>query len=193
MNRIVVFVLVALFLALSVSPSSAADDVEIAGVTFPAQKVVEGKTLTLNGVALRKAMGFIKVYVAALYLETPTHAADEVIASQQIKHLHTHYLSSMVTAKKLQDGFIDLMKSCNPPEMFERNQADIDRYAAWLDKDMQPGLTSISTYVPGKGLTLEYQGEIRGTIANKEFIEMYYNYNVGEKADPKIKEGLLGS
>jgi len=192
MSRIVVFVLVAVFLVLTVSPLPAAGDVEIAGVTFPAQKVVEGKTLTLNGVALRKAMGFVKVYVAALYLEAPTSDANDIIGSEQIKHLHTHYLSGMVTAEKLQNGFIDLMKSCNPPEKFERNQADIDRYAAWLDKDMQPGLTSISTYVPGKGLTLVYQGEIRGTIANKEFIEMYYNYNVGEEADPKIKKGLLG-
>ena len=65
--------------------------------------------------------------------------------------------------------------------------------SSWLDKDMQPGLTSISTYVPGKGLTLEYQGEERGTIANKEFIEMYYRYNFGEKADKKIRKGLLGN
>jgi hypothetical protein len=57
---------------------------------------------------------------------------------------------------------------------------------------MQPGLTSVSTYVPGKGLTLEYQGETRGTISNKEFIEMYYRYNFGEKANPDIRDGLLG-
>lgn len=193
MSRMIVFAVVAVCLVISVSPSLSADDVEIAGVTFPAQKSVEGKTLILNGVALRKALGFVKVYVVGLYLEKPTHDAGEVIGSEQIKYLYTHYLSGMVTAKKLQDGFIDLMQTCNPPEMFERNTADIDRYAAWLDKDMQPGLTSISTYIPGKGLTLEYQGEIRGTIANKEFIEMYYNYNVGEKADVRIKEGLLGN
>lgn len=192
MSRMTVFAVVTVCLVISVSPSLGADDVEIAGVTFPAQKVVEGKTLILNGVALRKALGFVKVYVVGLYLEKPTHDAAEVIGSEQIKHLYTHYLSSMVTAKKLQDGFIDLMQTCNPPEMFERNQADIDRYAAWLDKDMQPGLTSVSTYVPGKGLTLEYQGEIRGTIANSEFIQMYYNYNVGEEADSKIRDGLLG-
>ena len=192
MSRNVAFAVVIVLMVFMVSSVSAEDGVEIAGVTFPKQKVVEGKTLTLNGVALRKAMGFVKVYVAGLYLETPTSDANEIIGSEQIKQLHTHYLSSMVTAEKLQDGFVELMETCNTPEMFERNKADIDRYAAWLDKDMEPGLTSISTYVPGKGLTLEYQGEIRGTIANKEFVEMYYNYNVGENADSRIKEGLLG-
>lgn len=192
MNRIVAFAVVAAWLVLTAGTLTAAEEVEIAGVVFPTQKVVEGKTLTLNGVALRKAMGFIKVYVAGLYLETPTHDADAVIRSEQVKQLDTHYLSGLATAAKLKEGFIDLMKTCNPPEMFLRNQADIEQYSTWLDKDMAPGLTSVSTYVPGKGLTLEYQGEIRGTIANKEFVEMYYTYNVGEKADIRIKQGLLG-
>jgi hypothetical protein len=57
---------------------------------------------------------------------------------------------------------------------------------------MQPGLTSISTYFPGQGLSLEYQGEERGIIANPEFIQMYYTYNFGEKAKANIRDGLLG-
>jgi hypothetical protein len=76
--------------------------------------------------------------------------------------------------------------------MVERNNSDIERYASWLDKDMKPGLTSVSTYVPGKGITLEYQGQTKGTITNKEFIQMYYRYNFGEKANSEIRDGLLG-
>jgi hypothetical protein len=64
--------------------------------------------------------------------------------------------------------------------------------SSWLDKDMAPGLTSESVYVPGKGLTLIYQGHVRGTIAGDAFADMYYRYNVGEKADTTIREGLLG-
>jgi hypothetical protein len=61
-----------------------------------------------------------------------------------------------------------------------------------LDKDMQPGLTSVSTYIPGKGISLEYQGQAKGTISNPEFVNMYYQYNFGEKSNHKIREGLLG-
>ena len=57
---------------------------------------------------------------------------------------------------------------------------------------MAPGLTAETTYVPGKGLTLVYQGETRGTIANPEFVSMYYVYNFGEKANAGIRDGLLG-
>ena len=172
--------------------ATAADEVEMLGVKFPTQKVVEGKTLKLNGLAYRKALGFIKVYVVGLYLENPTQDPQKIIQSEQVKYMVTHYLSSMVTAKKLRNGFLQVIEACNPPDMVKRNMADIQRYASWLDKDMKPGLTSVSTYVPGHGLTLEYQGEVKGTISNPEFAQMYYRYNVGEKANKSIREGLLG-
>ncbi len=170
----------------------AADDVEVLGVKFPQEKVVEGKTLKLNGVAYRKAMGFIKVYAVGFYLENPSHDAAEVIDSEQVKHLFFHYLTSKATAKKLSEGFLEGFEKANPADMVARNKADAELYASWYDKDMKPGLTASTTYVPGKGLSLEYQGQIKGTIANPEFIKMYYTYNFGEKANAKIRDGLLG-
>jgi hypothetical protein len=104
----------------------------------------------------------------------------------------THYLTSKATAKKISEGFIDLMEKGNPKALVDANRADIETYASWLDKDMKPGLTSESVYIPGKGLTLTYQGEIRGTIPGNTFAQMYYRYNVGENADKKIRKGLLG-
>ena len=170
----------------------AADVVEVVGVKFPKEKVVEGKTLTLNGVAVRKALGFIKVYAVGFYLEKPTRDAAEAIASEQIKQLSFHYLTHRATAKKLREGFLEAFKKANPADKVTRNIADAERYASWYDKDMAPGLTAETTYVPGKGLTLVYQGETRGTIANPEFVNMYYVYNFGEKANARIRDGLLG-
>ena len=46
---------------------------EALGVKFPGEKVVEGKTLKLNGVSYRKALGFVKVYAGGFYLENPTN------------------------------------------------------------------------------------------------------------------------
>ena len=169
-----------------------AKEVEILGVKFPAEKRISGKTLKLNGVSYLKKFGFVKVYAVGLYLETPTQDPREVIESEQVKYMLTHYLTSKATAKKLSDGFIELMENGNPKDLVDANRAEIETYAAWLDKDMKPGLTSESVYVPGKGLTLTYQGQVRGTIPGSTFAQMYYRYNVGEKADKKIREGLLG-
>ncbi len=177
---------------ISIAGLSIAGEVEILGVKFPAEKVIDGKTLKLNGVSYLKKMGFVKVYAVGLYLENPSKDPKEVIESEQVKYMLTHYLTSKATAKKISEGFIDLMEKGNPKALVDANRADIETYASWLDKDMKPGLTSESVYIPGKGLTLTYQGEIRGTIPGNTFAQMYYRYNVGENADKKIRKGLLG-
>jgi hypothetical protein len=168
-----------------------AGDMEIADVKFPGQKVVDGKTLQLNGVALKEKF-FIDVFAGGFYLETPTQDATEAIESEQIKHFHLHYLTSKATAKKLQDGFKEAIEDANPPELVEKYRKEIDLYASWLDQDMAPGATSITTYVPGKGLTLVFKGQEKGTIADKTFAQMYFRYNLGEDADSSMREGYLG-
>lgn len=181
-----------LVFSIALAGISFADDVEILGVKFPTEKQIEGKTLKLNGVSYLKKLGFVKVYAVGLYLEQPSKDPEDVIASEQVKYMLTHYLTSKATAKKISEGFVELMEKGNPEELVTANRADIDTYASWLDADMQPGLTSESVYVPGKGLTLTYQGKVKGTIPGSTFAQMYYRYNVGEKADKKIREGLLG-
>ncbi len=167
------------------------DSKEVLGVTFPGKKVVAGKTLYLNGVSYRKALGFMKVYAVGLYLEKKTKDPNEVIESEQIKHMVTHYLTDKVSAERLQKGFLETIKECNPSELITAHEKEINTYAGWLDKGTQPGAVSVSTYIPGKGLTLVYQGEEKGTIPGKDFAQMYYRFNVGEKANSKIRKGLL--
>ena len=169
-----------------------AEDVEILGVKFPTQKVMEGKTLQLNGVSYLKKLGFVKVYAVGLYLEKTTKDPKEVIESEQVKYMLTHYLTSKATAKKIGEGFIELMEKSNPADLVTANRADIEKYVSWMDADMKPGLTSESLYIPGKGFTLIYQGKVKGTIPGSTFAQMYYRNNVGEKANKKLRKGLLG-
>jgi hypothetical protein len=192
MRKSKILCVVATVLGLVFAGTGHAGEVEILGVKFPTEKNIAGKTLKLNGVSYLKRLGFVKVYAVGLYLETTTKDPKEVIESEQVKYMLTHYLTSRATAKKIGEGFIELMEKGNPASLVAANRADIEKYAGWLDKDMAPGLTSESVYIPGKGLTLTYQGEVRGTIPGATFAQMYYRYNVGENADKKIREGLLG-
>jgi hypothetical protein len=190
MSKYLSVLVVMLFLL--VGTTASAGEVEVLGVKFPEEKVVAGKTLKLNGVSYRKALGFIKVYAVGLYLENPTKSGEAVITSDQVKHLYFHYLTDKATAKKLQEGFLEAMTRCNPPELVAKHEDEIEKYKSYLDKDMAPGLTSMSTYVPGEGLTVVYQEQVKGTFTDPEFIQMYYRYNFGEKANAKIRDGLLG-
>ena len=168
-----------------------AGDMEIADVTFPGEKGVDGHTLHLNGVAL-KTKFFIKVFAGGFYLANPTKDASEAIESEQVKQFDLHYLTSKATAEKLQEGFKEAIEEANPPELVEKYRKEIDLYASWLDQDMAPGATSVTTYVPGKGLTLVFKGQEKGTIADKTFAQMYFRYNLGEDADSAMREGYLG-
>ena len=192
MSRRLIACAVAVMFVFVVAGIGLAGEVEILGVKFPTEKTIEGKTLKLNGVSYLKKMGFVKVYAVGLYLENPSTDPKAVIESQQVKYMLTHYLTSKATAKKISEGFVELMEEGNPKDLVDANRADIDKYASWLDADMAPGLTSESVYVPGKGITLTYQGKVKGTIEGNTFAQMYYRYNVGEKADKKIRKGLLG-
>ena len=192
MSRRLFVCAMAVVFVFAVAGIGVAGEVEMLGVKFPTEKTVEGKTLKLNGVSYLKKLGFVKVYAVGLYLENPTKDPKEVIESEQVKYMLTHYLTSKATAKKISEGFVELMEEGNPKDLVDANRADIDKYASWLDADMKPGLTSESVYVPGKGITLTYQGQVKGTIPGNTFAQMYYRYNVGEKANKKIREGLLG-
>ena len=191
MRRILVLVTILVF-AVGTGSVGFAGDMEILGVTFPGEKMIEGKTLKLNGVAYRKALGIVKVFVQGLYLENPTQDANEVINSEQVKYLLTHYLTSKATSKKIKEGVLEAMSKCNSAEMVSAHQDEVDLYVSWMDKDMAPGLTAESTYVPGKGLMYTYQGVMKGTIPGSEFMKMYYSMSFSDQAPKKLRKGLLG-
>ena len=80
---------------------------EVAGVRMPDTITVEGKTLKLNGMGLRKKVMF-KVYVAGLYVETPTKAAEAIISSDQVKRMDLHILRSLKASQvteAIEEGF----------------------------------------------------------------------------------------
>lgn len=184
--------LLVMLLVLAGSQTAFSTEKEILGVKYPIQKLINDTPVTLNGVASRRAMLVVNVFAGAFYLEHPTQNATEAIESEQIKQFVLTYLTDRATADRLREGFIEAMEKANPPELVAAQQANIQLYASWLDKDMAEGLTSIATYIPGEGLTLEYQGQIKGTITDPEFIRMYFRYNLGEQADKRLRDGYLG-
>jgi len=181
-----------LFFFLVVSYAFAAENREVFGVRFPAEKVVNGKTLKINGAVGFKVMRFIKIYARALYLERPTRDAREAIESEQIKQSYIHYVTDMAKVKRIQESFIKDMEKANPPALVKKHRAKIEKHASWLDKDGTPGMLAITNYVPGKGLIVYYFGEMKGIFPDKEYAQMYFRSFLGEKADKKRRKGYLG-
>ncbi|MCG8528450.1 MAG: chalcone isomerase family protein [Opitutales bacterium] len=189
-NLFVPLLVISLFLSqISVAVE---EKLEVYGVEIPKSKILGETEVQLNGVALRKALGVIKVYVGAFYIEKPSNSVEEIIASRQVKHFYLYYLTEKATGKKVSRGFVKAIEKANSKDDIASQRENIDLYASWINVDMKPGSTSESIYHPGMGITLRINGQEKGTIADPGFAEVYFQYVLGDKADEKLKNAYLG-
>lgn len=176
-------------LALAVVPAAA---MELAGVTLPDTTTVNDSTLKLNGMGVRtKTMLKVKVYVAGLYLATPSHDAAAIIAADEAKQVLMHFLYSKVEKDKLteawRDGFAN-NSAAALPALKDR----LDEFCA-LWPDMASGERAVITYIPDTGTRLELKGKEAGVIPGKDFADaMFAVWLGGKPADAGLKAGMLG-
>ena len=94
-------------IALGLSLAATASAGEFAGVKMPDTITAEGKTLKLNGIGLRKKVVF-KVYVAGLYVESPSKDSAAIISAEEVKRMQLSVLRSLSTsqiAEAIEEGF----------------------------------------------------------------------------------------
>ena len=179
--------LVVLFVAL-LGRSAAAG--KLAGVALPDSITVEGKTLVLNGMGVRKATIFrVKVYVAGLYLENTSRNADEIVRSEQVKRLDLVLLRDTD-----RDDIIDAWR-----KGLKNNGADMvalkprfDQFAGWM-ADLKEHDRLMFLYVPGRGVTVVLKGQVKGTIAGSDFATALFSIWFGrDPADGDLKDAVVG-
>ncbi len=159
------------------------------GVKMPDTITVADQTLKLNGLGTREATIFsIDVYVAGLYVPTPSSDAKVLMNSDVPKKLVLQFVRS-VDADDIAGAFT---------ESFERNKfgpkvrGELAKLNRWMT-DMKDEDSMSFTYVPGKGLTVEVKGQIKGTIPGKDFQASFLAIWLGAyPPNSGLKEGLLG-
>lgn len=162
---------------------------ELAGVTMPERKNVNGQVLQLNGMGLRKKAVF-KVYVGALYLAQKSSEPAAILAADQPRQMVMHFLrdvgkSRLVEAWK--EGFAG-----NAPAAQAKLGKEIERFLGFW-RDVKEGEQVTMTYVPGKGTTVSFAGKEMGTIEGKEFADALLSVWLGPKPPSEdLKAGLLG-
>jgi Chalcone isomerase-like len=162
---------------------------EVAGVNVPESTTVEGKTLKLNGAGLRKKMVF-KVYVAGLYLETPSKDAAAIILSDQTRRMHLSVLRSLSSPQvneAIEEGFEKNSKS-----KMGALKARLDKLAAMIP-NVEKGDEIVLTYVPGKGTVVSAKNAEKGVIEGKDFADALFSVWLGpEPVQADLKTALLG-
>ena len=165
---------------------------ERAGVTLPDQTTVEGRTLVLNGMGLRKATWLrIKVYVAGLYLEERSLDAEGILGPERTKRVVLVFVRAV--------GREDLLKAWD--ESFKENagedyaalEARIATFHGWMPNKVAKGDTFSFTYLPRTGVLVTVKDETRGTIPGADFARsLFANWLGARTPSPALKAGLLG-
>src|SRR6266508_1360042 len=163
---------------------------EVAGVRMPDTITVEGKTLKLNGMGLRKKVMF-KVYVAGLYLENKSNAPLMVVSSEQVKQMQLHVLRSLKAAQvteAIEEGF-----EKNSKAQMGALKDRLKKFNAMF-ADVAEGDQILMTYVPGKGTSVSIKGTEKGTVEGKDFADALFNVWLGRNpVQEDLKKALLGA
>lgn len=161
------------------------------GVDFPERLQLNGTTLTLNGLGMRKAT-FLKVnvYVAALYVTSPSRDAAALVNPNAPQELILHFVRNV--------GVSDLRNAWH--EGFERAareqlpalNARIAMLTGWMT-DMKTGQRLTFLRLPGTGTQVSIDGTVKGTITGDDFSRAFISIWLGpEPPNTELKSGLLG-
>ena len=163
---------------------------ELKGVKMEDSITIDGKTLLLNGMALRKKMIF-KVYVAGFYLPKKEKSSEKILSADTCRVTIMHFLRS-VGAGKINGAWYDGLED-NTPGHSKELKAKFDVLAKYMEK-MKDGGRIIFSYLPGKGTEVKVNGNVKGTIEGKDFADALFSCWIGKKPGPGegFKEDLLG-
>ncbi len=159
-------------------------------IKFPAQKKVDGTTLTLNGTGIRKATIFnVKVYKAGLYLNHKSPNPVEILQEKSPKHLEMVFLKDL-SADKLRDSWKDgFAKNCGS-ECAQYKPA-LDELSARIRDAKEGDRLEFDFTQAQTGMTAN--GKKLVTLPGGDFGKILLSIWLGDHPpDKDLKEGMLG-
>jgi hypothetical protein len=181
--RILPIVFAAYFL-----PSSVAHSAEIEGVRFPDRLQMGEAQLQLRGTGLLKHRAFIKVYVAALYLEENTLSEDAL--GENARRIEIEYFWS-IPAYRFVESTADGISRNVDAATLKRLRSRITAFNE-LFEDVKFGDRYSITYVPGRGTELALNGATKGIVEGAEFSSALFAVWLGpDPLDEKLRRKLL--
>ena len=166
--------------------------IEHDGVRFPDRVRVDGKNLVLNGFGTRKATFLrVKVYVGALYLETPSRDAEAISASRQVIRVHTQFTRD-VDASSITKGMREgVERNCGASCGSFRAQED--QLISIVGHDVRSG-DSLAYTFGADSLEVFENGVSRGRIPGRAISRAMLGAFIGPRVeDEGLRDALLGA
>ena len=164
--------------------------VNIEGIDFPQKLTVSGAELGLNGGGLREKLGFLDLYVGALYLLQKSSDATEIVMSDTPMAIRIVIASGLVT----RDRFIEaLEEGFNNTSVGQYSPKDIERFKEYLSDAFESNDEILLSYGPEEGIIITKNGEVRGSFTGLPFKQALFAIWLGDKpAQNSLKKRMLG-
>jgi hypothetical protein len=174
-----------LFAALVALPAFAA---EFEGVTSADTITVDGKTLTLNGMGLRRKF-IVNVYVGSLYLEHASKNAADILKVDEVRRMEMKMLRDVDKKAMVEAIMTGVEKAAG--DKFATYKPRLDKFIEKFS-DLKKGEVFVLQYTPGKGSRVE--GAKDAAVAEgKDFADVLFSVWIGSSpVDDGLKKGLLG-
>jgi hypothetical protein len=172
------------------SNSSMTRAAEMAGVSMSDSSSIEGTQLVLNGIGLRtySILG-VHIYVAGLYLQTPSHDANEILRSSERKMLQIHFLHDVDVSDARNAWRTGLLENCASP--CKLSPDTVARFLAAL-QPIHSG-EDVTLLFGHDGLTAFDDGHLIGRVPDLVFSEAMLASFIGlHPATTRLKQELLG-
>ncbi|MGH9362697.1 MAG: chalcone isomerase family protein [Thermoanaerobaculia bacterium] len=180
--------LLAALLALTLAVPAAAGT--LAGVSLPDKVDVDGKSLVLNGMGLRKKF-VIKVYVGGLYLPQKEKSASKILAGDGAHRMVLHFIYD-VSKDQMCEAWQEGLEANTP-----KASAEVKKYfqtlCGWRD-GVGEGQKLVLTYLPGEGTRVDVAGKAKGTLPGAATADAILATWIGPDPGPgeDFKNAVLG-
>jgi hypothetical protein len=168
---------------------------DLAGVRMPEHLEVAGKELTLNGMGVRKATFLnVKVYVAGLYLETPSGNPTNIVGSPETKRIVLVFLRDVDRSKMVDTIDEAFRKSAGKNiEALDVRLRQLERMLPNLRERDTLSFTQVSS-APTPAVEVQINGAPKGSIQGDDFARVLWSIWLGkDPPDGDLKKGLLGA
>ncbi len=170
--------------------SSHAFALDVAGVNVAPTVSVHQKTLTLNGVGIRKKL-FIKVYVGSLYTERKVTTPAQLLADPGEKLIRMSFVYKKVEKEKIIKAFAEDLANNSPGVA---NSAEAKAFLSSFTGDFVAGDTVDISFSPDGTVAASHNGKSLWTVRSPAVAQGVLLIWFGEKpADRSLQKGMLGN
>ncbi len=188
MARSVYVAMVCMLVLFSFSASAAT----IGGVEVRDTLAAGDSSLTLSGAGARSRW-FMKLYVAALYVEQTGRSASAVVNADEPQAIALHITSGMITSERMTEATMDGFRNATGGDLAPI-QADVDAFMKVFEEEISEGDVFDLVYLPGEGVQVRKNGESAGLVGDLTFKKALFGIWLGDKpAQQNLKEAMLGN